>query len=162
MQHFLYKMALSDKLAFIKLHVSTFVTILVCSESRSEKGPSGVTRRYSGLLEFEATDILVALKGDCFINHFLKLEQSALVMRKKNGRQEHAQVLTVFRMGWRIGRRSFSKLLLFPREKLTIAVEQGAMSKVYCTQCKAKDTMSMGTQRPTVNTDSSIQRKALG
>lgn len=76
-------MALSDRLAFIKLHVSTFVTILVCSESRSEKGPSGVTRRYSGPLEFEATDILVVLKGDCFINHFLKLEQSALVMRKK-------------------------------------------------------------------------------
>lgn len=83
MQHFLYKMALSDKLAFIKLHVSTFVTILVCSESRSEKGPSGVTRRYSGRLEFEATGILVVLKGDCFINHFLKLEQSVLVMRKK-------------------------------------------------------------------------------
>lgn len=73
MQHFLYKMALSDKLAFIKLQVSTFVTILVCSESRSEKGPSGVTRRYSGRLEFEATDILVALKGDCFINHFFKI-----------------------------------------------------------------------------------------
>ena len=68
----------------------------------------------------------------------------------------------MFRMGWQIGRRSFSKLLLFPREKPTIAVEQGAMSKVYCTQCKARDTMSMGTQRSKVNTDSSIQRKALG
>lgn len=66
-------MALSDKLAFIKLHVSAFVAILVCSESRSEKCPSGVTRRYSGRLEFEATDILGVLTGDCFINHFFNL-----------------------------------------------------------------------------------------
>lgn len=128
MQHFLYKMALSDKPAFRKLYVSTFVTILVGPTRKLiRKCPSGVTRRYSGRLEFEATDILVVLKGDCFIDHFLI--GTTCPSYEKNGRQEHAQVLTVFRMGWQMGMRSFSKLLLFPKEKPSTVVEQEQWAK---------------------------------
>lgn len=61
------------------------------------------------------------------------------------------------------GNEKFLQTSAFSKGKHSMAVEQEeAMSKVYCTQRKARDTKFTGTQRLKANTDSSIQRKPLG